>query len=259
MSQTQKFSIDTYGSCRYSEVVVIYPEKIDLKKFTNRRGNHIVDLGLLKIKYRNYDSSKNLHRDIEIIEVKQPIVVRFFGASSCSKRFDEVFIVTPPNNVRKLAPEEIREELVTEENGKYRYRVLVRYIEIDGARVIIEKTVVEKEAIPEKLERIVFVGGLAPSMFSYRELLIRYKKISLDELRELAKDSEILNYIRHESTIKLLSSILNRDLTPNPGLYTWQEGDVLVVIGLKKPVRGQEVEVKADDLDIVLCKIEVVQ
>jgi Domain of unknown function (DUF1874). len=103
--------------------------------------------------------------------------------------------------------------------------------------------------------RIVLVGGLAPSMFSYRELLIHYKKISLDELKELAKDSEILNYIRHESTIKLLSSILNRDLTPNAGLYTWRGGDVLIVVGLRKPIRGQEVEAKPEDLDLVSAKL----
>ena len=107
--------------------------------------------------------------------------------------------------------------------------------------------------------RIVLVGGLAPSMFAYRELLIRYKKVSLGELRELAEGAEVINFVRHEATVKLLSSALGRDLSPNPGLYQWREGDVLVVIGLRKPVRGQEVEVKPDDLDIALCRVEVVQ
>jgi hypothetical protein len=31
----------------------------------------------------------------------------------------------------------------------------------------------------------------------------------------------------------------------------WREDDVLVVVGLKKPVRGQEVEVSAEDLIVV--------
>jgi len=105
-------------------------------------------------------------------------------------------------------------------------------------------------------QRIVLVGGLAPSMFSnFNEITIWYKRITVEELIELAKDAEVINFVRHESTVKLLSSILNRDLTPNAGLYQWQQGDVLIVIGLRKPIRGQEVEVKADDLDIVLCKI----
>jgi len=116
-----------------------------------------------------------------------------------------------------------------------------------------------KTQTTQNKNRIVLVGGLAPSIFeNYKELIIYYKKISLDELRELARNAEVMNYVRHESTVKLLSSILNRDLTPNAGLYTWREGDVLVVVGLRKPIRGQEVEVRADDLDLVLCKIEVI-
>jgi len=108
--------------------------------------------------------------------------------------------------------------------------------------------------------RIVLVGGLAPSIFeNYKELIIHYKKISLDELKELAKNAEVLNFVRHESTVKLLSQVLGKDLTPSSGLYQWLKGDMLVVVGLRKPVRGQEVEAKPEDLDLVLCKIEVVQ
>jgi hypothetical protein len=160
MSQTQaQFHIHTYGSCRHSEVVVLYPEKIDLKKFTSRRGVHEVDLGIIKIRYNNYDSNKNLHRDIEIIEVRQPIVIRKYGASSCSKRFDEVYILLPPNVVKKLTAEEVKEELVVEENEKYRYKVLVRYVEVDGTKVVVEKTVMEKEPILQKLEIKAKVNG----------------------------------------------------------------------------------------------------
>jgi len=115
-----------------------------------------------------------------------------------------------------------------------------------------------KTQTTQNKNRIVLVGGLAPSIFeNYKELIIYYKKISLDELRELARNAEVLNFVRHESTVKLLSQVLGKDLTPSSGLYQWLKGDVLVVVGLRKPIRGQEVEVKADDLDIVLCKIEV--
>jgi len=104
--------------------------------------------------------------------------------------------------------------------------------------------------------RIVFVGGLAPSMFEkYKELIIYYRKISLHELADLVKDAEVINFVRHESTVKLLSSILNRDLTPNTGLYKWGGDDTLVVIGLKRPIRGQEMDVKPEDLDLVYVRI----
>jgi len=104
--------------------------------------------------------------------------------------------------------------------------------------------------------RIVFVGGLAPSMFEkYKELIIYYRKITLQDLVEFAKDAEVLNYVRHESTVKLLANILGKDLTPNPGLYSFKEDDTLIVVGLRKPVRGQEMDVKPEDLDLVYVRI----
>jgi Domain of unknown function (DUF1874). len=89
----------------------------------------------------------------------------------------------------------------------------------------------------------------------FNELTIWYRRISIEELVELAKDSEIVNYVRHESTVKLLSQVLGKDLVPNAGLYRWSEGDILVVVGLKKPVRGQELQITLEDLDLVLCKV----
>jgi hypothetical protein len=35
----------------------------------------------------------------------------------------------------------------------------------------------------------------------------------------------------------------------------WREDDILVVVGLKKPVRGQEVEVSVEDLDLVVVRV----
>jgi len=106
------------------------------------------------------------------------------------------------------------------------------------------------------MKRVVFVGGLAPSMFpGYKELTLWYKRIGVEELKELVKDAEVLNYVRHESTVKVLSEILGKQLTPSAELYVWREDDVLVVVGLKKPVRGQEVEVSVEDLDLVVVRV----
>jgi hypothetical protein len=106
-----------------------------------------------------------------------------------------------------------------------------------------------------KAKRVVLVGGVAPSMFNQNELTMYYRRISLDELRDLVKDANVVNYVRHESTVKFLSQALNRSLQPNPGLYQWGEGDDLVIVGLKKPIRGQEMQVTADDLDLVLVRV----
>jgi hypothetical protein len=106
------------------------------------------------------------------------------------------------------------------------------------------------------VKRVVFVGGIAPSMFpNYKELTLYYRRVGIDELKELVKDAEVLNYVRHESTVKVLSEILGKLLTPSAELYVWREDDILVVVGLKKPVRGQEVEVSAEDLDLVVVRV----
>jgi hypothetical protein len=114
---------------------------------------------------------------------------------------------------------------------------------------------VKPKPVQKIQRRIVLVGGVAPSMFMGSEYTMYYKRISLEELKELAKDAEVANYVRHDSTVKLLSSVLGKQLTPNPGLYTWQEDDYLIVIGLKKPIRGQELEIKPEDLDLVLVRV----
>jgi len=88
----------------------------------------------------------------------------------------------------------------------------------------------------------------------YKELTLYYR-VGIDELKELVKDAEVLNYVRRESTVKVLSEILGKQLTPSTELYMWQEDDVLVVVGLKKPVRGQEVEASAEDLDLVVVRV----
>jgi len=120
------------------------------------------------------------------------------------------------------------------------------------AKTTTTQTQVSKSQVSK---RIVLVGGVAPSMFTGREYTMYYKRISLEELNELAKDAEVVNFVRHESTVKFLSQALNRDLQPNPGLYTWQENDYLVIVGLRKPIRGQELEVKPEDLDLVLVRV----
>ena len=62
---------------------------------------------------------------------------------------------------------------------------------------------------------------------------------------------EIVHFIRHPATVQLL-----RDLgaqipeAPNTGLYQYADGDVLIVVTLKSPQRGVEVQqVRPEDLE----------
>ena len=83
---------------------------------------------------------------------------------------------------------------------------------------------------------------------------IEFIKILIDYAKEQKMPIEC--YIRHESTVKLLNEVLGLDLKPSNALYEYRDGDILVMVGLKKPVRGAEVtDVKLEDLDIALAFI----
>jgi len=85
---------------------------------------------------------------------------------------------------------------------------------------------------------------------------LRCKRSSIEALADIIKHSEVVeNYIRHESTVKLLSKLLGIDLKPSSGLYEYRSGDILLIVTLKKPARGQEVEVKIEDLEYYICVV----
>jgi hypothetical protein len=88
---------------------------------------------------------------------------------------------------------------------------------------------------------------------------IACKRATIDAVADIIKQStRVENYIRHESTVKLLSSLLNIDLKPSSELYEYRNGDVLAIITLKKPIRGQEVEVREDDLEYFVCTVATI-
>jgi hypothetical protein len=104
--------------------------------------------------------------------------------------------------------------------------------------------------------RLVFLNALPLNSIPKREFSIRCHRVSPFDIIDIAKDSEIENYIRHEGTTKLLSSLISREIKPSVSLYSYQPGDQLLIITLKKPVRGQEAtEVSIDDIDTIYCEI----
>jgi len=107
--------------------------------------------------------------------------------------------------------------------------------------------------------RIVLLNALPLNAFPVeadRQFEFTGEVVALDELVVILKFAQhygvkIENYIRHEPTVKLLSQITSLELKPENKLYSYSEGDEIYIITLKKPVRGQEVEVKPEDLLIV--------
>ena len=114
--------------------------------------------------------------------------------------------------------------------------------------------------------RLVFLNALPVNAFKSPPLPPKFTlhvyNVSIHVLKSVIDDMvkpwniPIINYIRHEATVKYLNSKLGLSLIPNAGLYEYQRGDVLVVITLKKPERGKEVsEISDDDIDIYLVEV----
>jgi hypothetical protein len=100
------------------------------------------------------------------------------------------------------------------------------------------------------------LNAIPPSIHSFD---IVCKRTTIEAIADIIKHSaEAENYIRHESTIKLLSKLLNIDLRPSSELYEYRDGDTLVIVTLKKPMRGQEVEVKEGDLEYFVCTVATI-
>jgi hypothetical protein len=148
-----KLVIDTWGRCRRSYAEILYPKRIDLSSVTTRRGEHEVEIPEIgRIKYDNRDSSKNLHREVEVVDVFVPyIVVRNWGALSCSRGFDEVWKVYKEGSEVRFEELEAKEEIAEVEDGKYKVRVKRVYVEVDGEKIILSESEVGREVCVDKL------------------------------------------------------------------------------------------------------------
>ncbi|RLB81443.1 MAG: hypothetical protein DRH17_09095 [Deltaproteobacteria bacterium] len=114
------------------------------------------------------------------------------------------------------------------------------------------------------MSRLVFLNALPLNAFPIEEgeeVLFKVVKEPLYSVKMLVKDwaragIPIECYIRHPTTVELLNNLLNLNLKPSSELYSYREGDKIIVITLKKPVRGKEVEVGSEDIEFYIITVE---
>ena len=104
--------------------------------------------------------------------------------------------------------------------------------------------------------RVIFLNALPLNSLPRRHMQVDILPVSLQELaqwinRRLQEGYIVEHYIRHAATIAMLRSLgipLNEQ--PNSGLYSYDAGDIIVVVSLRSPVRGQEQQhVNISDLE----------
>jgi hypothetical protein len=98
--------------------------------------------------------------------------------------------------------------------------------------------------------RIILLNAFPLSAFPARRLVVEFRRITLQELRELSNSgADVINYIRHPSTVSIVAQALGRQLEPFSGTYSYSQGDIVVIAVLNQPQRGQEVQqVQPEDL-----------
>jgi len=109
---------------------------------------------------------------------------------------------------------------------------------------------------------IVFLGALPLNALPRRILNLSVMPVTLRDLliwvdRRISEGYRLTHYIRHVGTIAALRTAgIPLDERPNVDLYKYREGDIIVVVSLKTPPRGQDVvEVDPQDLEIWLVHL----
>ncbi|MFZ8811164.1 MAG: hypothetical protein ACO2PN_24050 [Pyrobaculum sp.] len=110
--------------------------------------------------------------------------------------------------------------------------------------------------------RIVMLNAFPLNALPRRRTQVDILPVDIVELgrwlhRRLAEGYELIHFVRHEATLQALRRELGIPLPePNAGLYTYRDGDIMIVVTLKAPQRGQEqTQVRVEDLEFWIVSV----
>ncbi len=103
--------------------------------------------------------------------------------------------------------------------------------------------------------RVVFLNAL-PLNALPDHCVVEIEKADVEQVKwYIERASELASFIRHESTVRAVNELFGLSLEPGSGLYKYRKGDVIVVVSLRRPARGAEVEARPEDLDFYLVYV----
>jgi hypothetical protein len=110
--------------------------------------------------------------------------------------------------------------------------------------------------------RVVFLNAMPLNSLPRRHLALDVLPVSIADLtqwvqRRLQEGWQLVHFIRHSATIQALRSVgIPLSEQPNAGLYTYRNGDIMVVVTLRSPARGQEVQqISPQDLEMWIVSV----
>ena len=108
--------------------------------------------------------------------------------------------------------------------------------------------------VRRKVGRLVLLNAFPLNAFPYfqdlevgEDITLAFRRLSLEDLKDMTKRHEIVNYIRHPGTLQFLSNKLGIELKPSNDIYREDKRDIVVIITLKNPERGKETSNITDD------------
>ena len=102
--------------------------------------------------------------------------------------------------------------------------------------------------------QVIFLNAFPINAFMGKNAVLRVMycgalKDIEDIMKTVISNNNVINFISHESTAKALG------LNPNKALYSYREGDTIIIVTLNKPLRNvQDMQVTINDLDVYLVK-----
>ena len=116
---------------------------------------------------------------------------------------------------------------------------------------------ISKYPLKEKdiVEKIVLLNALVPN--STAPAIMISTPVTLVEAKELVKKSEkIESYIGHEATAKLLTQLFEKEIPASRAMYQPRNGDLAIVVRLKKRLEKPEdvKNVKPEDIELLLIR-----
>jgi len=102
--------------------------------------------------------------------------------------------------------------------------------------------------------KIIFLNALVTS--SKIPLVLRTKPVSIEEVKSVIRDREIVSFIGHEATAALLTQLLSVNVPFNRSAYDPKPGDVAVIVRLKKRLEKPEdvKNVTVNDIEFILVE-----
>jgi hypothetical protein len=114
-----------------------------------------------------------------------------------------------------------------------------------------------KQLLKEKdtIEKVILLNALVP--VSDKPAIVISTPTTVENIKELIKRAQkIESYIGHEATAKLLTQLLEREISVNRAMYSPKNGDLAVIVRLRKRLEKPEdvKNVTENDVELLLVR-----